>query len=128
MSTEDRRTKAQLLSELEDARELLRTVNEQNQELERSKTRVEPVPVASALAGCVRALDVIAVQQNSSYNSSRGLSRDDVVNVIAHLIARYQVDLTVRVVESCSRPHLDDASDEALIATLRSKNYGSVVF
>ncbi|WP_417540778.1 hypothetical protein [Microbacterium maritypicum] len=116
--TEDRRTKAQIVAELESA----------NKTIVDLQARIAPepsfVPVASALAGCIRALDALPRKRSSNlYGNLDGGEPDkgEVANILRHLMSRYGVDLTVHTVEPCQRVHLDDAADDVLIDRLRGR-------
>lgn len=116
-STNDRRTKAQLLEELGEARENLKLINSRNRELERAVPA--KVEVADALAGCIRALEPLATRR-SGYNIGFESTGTELGSVIKHLIDRYHLDLTVRVTEPCHRQHIEDASSDDLVRALRS--------
>jgi hypothetical protein len=114
--TEDRRTKAQILDELANAQKTIGDLEK------RIPAPLNVVPAASALAGCIRALDTIpASRSRNSYDSNPGPDAREVTHVLQHLIARYGVDLTERVVEPCARVHLDDAPDAVVIDRLRGR-------
>lgn len=115
--TEDRRTKAQIVAELASA----------NKTIVDLQARITPqppaVPVASALAGCIRALDELPKRRTSNlYGNLDGgePDRGEVANILRHLMSRYGVDLTVHTVEPCSREHLDEATTAMLADRLVS--------
>lgn len=114
---DDRRTKAQIVAELASA----------NKTIVELQTRIAPqpqaVPEASALAGCIRALDAIPAERSNGYSSisDKAPSPSAVRNVLEHLMRRYRVDLTVHTTEPCARVHLDDADDAVLIDRLRGR-------
>lgn len=111
---DDRRTKAQILSELESANKKIVELQQRIPETPRV------VPVASALSGCIRALDAIpAPRARNSWDQNNGPDATEVAHVLRHLIHRYGVDLIERRTEPCARPHLEDATDTELIAQLR---------
>lgn len=116
--TDDRRTKAQIVAELASA----------NKTIVDLQARITPqppvVPVASALAGCIRALDALPkVRPSSGYYGADGGAVDtkEIAHILRHLMSRYGVDLTVHTVEPCQRVHLDDAADDVLIDRLRGR-------
>lgn len=116
--SEDRRTKAQIAAELASA----------NKTIVALQAQITPpppaIPVASALAGCIRALDALPKRRSSNLygNLDGGESdRGEIANVLRHLMSRYGVDLTVHTVEPCQRLHLEDAADEVLIDRLRGR-------
>lgn len=116
--SEDRRTKSQLVAELESAQKTVRDL--QNSIPEPLKV----VPVASALAGCIRALDLLPKKRSSNlYGNPDGgeADREEIANILRHLMSRYGVDLAVHTVEPCHRVHLEDAADEVLIDRLRGR-------
>lgn len=114
--TDDRRTKAQILDELQRAQKKL------DEYENRPVVRPDRVPAADALAGCIRALEPLTRESSrSGYGYDRSPKFPELENVLRHLTERYGVDLTVRTVEPCNRPHVDDATDELLIHALRSK-------
>lgn len=115
---EDRRTKTQILAELESAQKTVRDLEKRIPEPPRV------VPAAAALAGCIRALDAIGEDSNPRrYGGFSDNPRSsEVQNVLEHLMRRYQVDLTVRTVEPCARLHLDDATDADVLNRLRGFN------
>lgn len=113
---DDRRTKAQILAELELSQ---KTIEDLRGMIVRPP---EPVPAALALAGCIRAIDAIPkVKPSSGYYGTEGGHQNviEITNVLRHLIARYGVDVTERVTEPCSKHHLDDATDAELLERLR---------
>lgn len=112
----DRRTKAQILAELEKAEAALQKV-----ENDRPATP-QRVPEAEALAACLRALDPLVRNGNSNryefgnFKTASG----SVSEVVGYLIAHFEIKPAV-VVRDCGRSHLDDASEGALIEALRNK-------
>lgn len=111
----DRRTKAQILAELESSNKTIADLQ--------SRVVLPPQPVPAAQA-CIRALDAIPTKRGSNlYGNLDGGSPDqgEIANVLRHLIARYGIDLTERVVEPCVRLHLEDVPDEVLIDKLRGR-------
>jgi glutathione S-transferase len=112
--TDDRRTKAQILDEL--TRVQARLTEFEN----RPVARVERIPAADALAGCIRALEPLARDSSQSGYSYNRPKFPELENVLKHLLDRYGVDLTVRITEPCNRNHVDDAPDELLIHALRT--------
>ena len=109
--SEDRRTKAQILEELAETK--IRLAAAQN----RIPDAPKAIPVANALAGCIRALDLIPPAKASMYASPAASS--EVAHVLRHLMTRYGVDLTERVTEPCDRRHVDEATDTELIERIR---------
>lgn len=115
---EDRRTKAQILAELEQVQLALSAAEA------KIPAPLNPVPAAQALEGCIRALDLLPKKRTSNlYGNLDGgeTDRGEIANVLRHLMSRYGVDLTVRSVEPCNRVHLEDAADEVLIDRLRGR-------
>lgn len=106
----DRRTKAELLARIEELSEQINNPRE---------TYVEPVPEATAVAACVRALDKMlnGARRTSGYSSpiytdfGNGpiyRQQTEVERVLRLLAAKYQVpliDIEVQRVE-CNRPHV----------------------
>lgn len=114
--TDDRRTKSQILAELDKVQAALDAVEA------KAPKPLEAVPAAQALAGCIRALDLIPKKRTpNTYNGESQPDRAEVANVLRHLMSRYGVDLTVRTVEPCARVHLEDASDDVLIDRIRGR-------
>lgn len=114
--TEDRRTKAQILAELEKAQAQIARLEDA------IPPKPKDVPAAMALAGCIRALDAIpGVRSQNSYEREPRLNTGEIAQVLRHLIGRYGIDLTERVTEPCERLHLEDVADEVLIDRLRGR-------
>lgn len=113
---EDRRTKAQILEELASAQKTIDDLEK------RIPAPLNVVPAASALAGCIRALDTIPTSRSrNSYDSYPAPDAREVAHVLRHLIARYGVDIAERITEPCARVHLDDAPDAVVIDRLRGR-------
>lgn len=113
---EDRRTKAQILLELERVQVELHDLEKRIPEPPRV------VPVASALAGCIRALDAIPPTKiPAGYQSEPRPDKAQISHVLRHLMSRYDIDLTERTTEPCSRVHIDDVSDEVLFDRIRGR-------
>ena len=105
MTDIDRRTKAQILDELNEAKRMLTATTERNRELE-SATPAR-VPVADAVAGCIRALDRIASTNRSSLGYDPYRKGTDVDHVIDLLIAKYGVPpKQVFYPAKCDREHV----------------------
>lgn len=119
--SEDRRTKAQLIAALEQQANEFNRLIERNSELH-SQVAAQAVPdvaEASALAGCIRALDPIAKTRRDGYGFSQQQSSREVEHVVRHLVGRYGLDLVERTMIPCDRRHLDEANDAELIERLR---------
>lgn len=100
--TEDRRTKKELL-------ERLAEVEAKNKQLEREAPAAPtPVPIADALASCIRALDGLS-SRHQSY-------RDDTQThqVLRVLAQKYGMTLKEKVLMPCDRGHLDEIDEFAL--------------
>ena len=118
--SEDRRTKAQLIREIEDVRGELENTRAQNAKLQQLVEKPVAVPEADALAGCIRSLDRIAEKRQAGYGYGSDVRGSlGVEMVVRHLIGRYGLALVERSVEPCGRKHLDEASDPELIERLR---------
>lgn len=116
----DRRTKAEIIAAHDDLLQKWRDAATNLRKLEDEAAAAQParVPAADALAGCIRALDpLVKSKQWPSYGGSA--SDSELSNVIRHLIGRYNIDVTERVTAACDRPHLDDATEQQLISTLK---------
>lgn len=112
--TDDRRTKAQILAELAKAEDQIASLEA------RFPAAPQPVPVAAALQGAIRALDPIAKSGSRTlYADSEIRATADLVGVMKHLLHRYSVDLVEHRMAPCTRPHLDDATEADLISQLR---------
>lgn len=116
---EDRRTKAQILAELEEAKENLRVTTARNVELESRPTPAR-VPVADALAGCIRSLDVLT-RRASSYDSTTRPDEPQIESVLRLLAARYGISLVDKVTEPCDRLHADDMTEAMHIDAIRGR-------
>jgi hypothetical protein len=120
--TEDRRTKAQILAALNDTTKRLNELeNQKSVNIEAPRL----VPEAETLAKCIRAFDVLSTSRSgvsTSYGlyERRGPSATDVGRVLRLLADKYGVDLVESVTAPCDRPHLDDASESALVGALRN--------
>lgn len=113
---EDRRTKAQILAELESAKKTVADLEKRIPE----QPRV--VPVANALAGCIRALDAIPpFSRPAGYREEARPDKAQISHVLRHLMSRYDIDLTERTTEPCSRVHIDEVSDEVLFDRIRGR-------
>lgn len=114
---DDRRTKSQLLTELERAHAALAAAEA------KTPAPIEPVPAAQALAGCIRALDLLPKRRTTDpyLRNEPVVDRGEIENILRHLMSRYGVDLVERTTEPCARDHLDDASDAALIDRIRGR-------
>lgn len=120
--SEDRRTKAQLIAALTRLEGDFERIVQRNAELHgQLADKPVRVPEAEALAGCVRALDPIAKKiQRDVYGISQ-MANVEVEQVVRHLMGRYNLKLVERLVEPCSRKHLDEASESDLINRIRGE-------
>lgn len=108
--SDDRRTKAQLVAELERA-------EREASEL-RARVPVSParVPEADALADCIRALDGIKSGQSYSYGSK---DPHAVRRTILALCEKYGIQREERVTEPCERRHVEDMNAVDVISAVR---------
>lgn len=117
--TEDRRTKAQILAELERVSADAARKAQENEELRRAQPRApHPVPEADALAACIRALDTLNEMRRNSYS----VNRDEAAAVRRTIIAlceKYGVDLTQKVVEQCERRHVEDMTAVDVLSAVK---------
>ncbi|WP_405375923.1 MULTISPECIES: hypothetical protein [unclassified Microbacterium] len=97
---EDRRTKAQLLAELN---RVVREIDALRASVPRDPVRV---PEADALAGCIRSLDTLK-GTSSGYSSPNA---DAVRRTILALCEKYGIQRVEKVTEPCDRRHIEDLS------------------
>lgn len=118
--TQDRRTKEQLLNALAEQKALTGEVQAELSKVKRALEDIpkpptpERVPVADALAGCVRALDRIAPKNH--YGST---GNTDVKHVISMLCDRYSVLRVERVTEACQLTHVENLTANDLVEMLK---------
>lgn len=105
--SEDRRTKAQLVEAL----------NKANRDLLDAERRIpsapSPVPAASALAGCIRALDPLV--KRDSYG--HGPASAEVEQVIRYLVGRYRLDLAENWMDGERLPKFGPDGEREALAT-----------
>jgi hypothetical protein len=114
--SEDRRTKAQLLAEIERLEEARR----EDKRRAVNVTVPEHVPEAEALAQCIRALDPLDSRSRSVYDPAA--SRGSIARLLKSLADKYGVEVfrTEHSIEPCERPHLDDLDPAALGSYLQA--------
>jgi hypothetical protein len=108
--SEDRRTKAQILAELEKAKE---QISEMLTRIPREPVRV---PEADALAGCIRSLDSIKDQRSYGYGNE---SSSAVRRTILALCEKYGVERFEKVTEPCTRRHVEDLSAADVLSAVK---------
>ncbi len=96
----DRRTKQQIIDWAEAEIAAAKRQGEQ-------AARKPAVPVADALAECVRALDSIT-PRDRGYGSMLRQASHDIRNIIHMLADRYHVDRIETVVKPCDRRHVEE--------------------
>lgn len=109
MST-DKRTKAQILAEMAELRE----------RLEEAEKRPVPrpldrVPIADALAACVRALDALGGRRDI-YSSHRS---DDVAHVLNVLCEKYNVRRVERIEVPCELTHVENLTTAHILDAVK---------
>lgn len=124
-------TKSELAAQVAEYDEALALVSDERDSLatqlkaEREKAQPASVLEAEALAGCIRALDLIKEANKRSSNSYNTFSNEraewesPVRRLLVHLADRYGVSLIERTTEPCSRQHLDDVDPLAFTSALR---------
>lgn len=110
--TEDRRTKAQILAELEKAEKRIDALEAR---IPREPVRV---PEAEALAGCIRSLDSIKERSNYSYGGGNEAS-SVVRRTILALCEKYGVKRLEKVTEPCTRRHVEDLSAADVLSAVK---------
>jgi hypothetical protein len=114
--TKDRRTKAQLLATEQELRDELKAARAAAYE---TKTEApKRVPVADAIAACVRALDQLR-PNDGGFNSYNRKSDNEIPHVIGLLCERYGVQRIERVTEPCTRRHIEDLTPADVVEALR---------
>jgi len=132
MATEDKRTKADLLVELEEAQRKIRQAKSEAYDAYQALPGRPPaVPEADALAGCIRALEALQETQRNTrtsystnnayqlnYSDSGPRYINDVERILRTLAARYGVPLIEVRIEPCSRRHLDEINPDQIMSAL----------
>lgn len=108
--TDDRRTKAQLVAELE------RAEKEADELRARVPSAPARVPEADALAGCIRALD--AIKERSTYNYGNE-SSSAVRRTILALCEKYGIPRFEKVPEPCGRRHVEDMNAMDVLSAVK---------
>lgn len=131
-ATKDTRTKAKLLEALEQAED---RASDAEANAYRAEQRVgvspglTPVPEASALAACIRALDSLRDDRQSSmsYQSfGNGHTRPDLnttQRVIEALAVKYKMPPAEIRELPCVRKHVEDMSPGDLVEAIRGRGY-----
>jgi len=130
--TTDKRTRGQLLNELDEAE---RRVADAELVAYRAQRDAGPVnieapariPEADALAACIRALDALSKSDSTSGSLGyRSYSSGDIVRqlnttqrVIEALAVKYQMPPEKPVMVECHRRHVEDMSPVELVATIQ---------
>lgn len=134
MSEKDPRTKAQLLDELEQAEDRARIAES---DAYRAEQRVgvspglTPVPEASALAACIRALDSLEERSSGgNYGSYRsigdGVSRPELntaQRVIEALSVKYKMPPAEIRELPCGRRHVEEMSPGDIVEAIRGRGF-----
>lgn len=108
MTDWSRHTKTQLIEELESYRGEQKRLTDQ---LNAVPAPPKPVPEATALAGCIRALDLLNGETpNRGYFDPFNVraGQRSVEQLLRLLAARYSVNLIEVHVEPCQREHVDE--------------------
>jgi hypothetical protein len=122
--TDDKRTKGQLLNDLYEAEQ---RAERAESAIYRATQNIEgpaPVPEASALASCVRALEPL--KERAQYSSSTASpDRPTIERVLRSLAGRYGINLVEihNTAQPCERRHLDEASEGELMQAIRYPSY-----
>lgn len=131
MTTEDKRTKADLLAELaaaqQEAQDARSAAYRAQQALPSAPTAV---PEAMALAACIRAIDTMTERRNSgstggyaNYGIGGGYNeyprqQSEVERLLRSLAAKYSVPLIEVRTDPCARRHLDEISPDRIMQAL----------
>src|SRR5690606_2690767 len=112
--SDDRRTKAQLASEVE---RLERQVSELQASIPPAPTRV---PEAEALAACIRALDKLKdASRGTSYSGYNDGPKPEVARTLLALSEKYGINRVEKVTEPCTRRHVEDMSAMDVLAAVK---------
>ena len=112
--SEDRRTKAQLVTELE------RLASEVADLRARIPANPPRVPEADALASCIRALDTL--KDSTRGRTSYGYASDqnpEVARTLLALSEKYGIKRVEKVTEPCTRRHVEDVNAMDVIDAFR---------
>lgn len=112
--TEDRRTKAQLVAELE---RLEVRVSDLSKLIPANPPRV---PEAEALAACIRALDTL--KDTTRGRNNYGLNSDhnpEVARTLLALSEKYGIKRVEKITEPCTRRHVEDVNAMDVIDAFR---------
>lgn len=134
MSTEDKRTKADLLAELATARQETQDARSAAYKAQQALPGAPTaVPEATALAACIRAIDTMnegrRTSSNVGYSSTlyaygNGYNephqQDEVERLLRSLAAKYGVPLIETRTDPCARRHLDEINPDRIMQALHS--------